>query len=97
MSLLQKTVHYRGEPAETAAGLNANCGFWCVVTGGGELPPIEPIPYFESIRTFENNFESIPKKLKTDEERAVLNLESTPKEPTRTGSWENETRSGRAG
>jgi hypothetical protein len=56
--------------------------------GSGELLPIEPIepsPLFECIWTFESDFESIPKKLKTDEERTVSNLESTPKESTR--SW----------
>jgi hypothetical protein len=46
-------------------------------------PPIEPNSLFESILTFENNFESSRITLKTDEERAVSNLESTPKESTR--------------
>jgi hypothetical protein len=53
--------------------------------GGRVLHPIEPNPLFESTRTFENDFESSPKKLKADEERAVSNHESTPKECTR--SW----------
>ena len=39
LSLLQKTPHYRGDPAETAARLNAK--LWTSVTGGGGgiLPP----------------------------------------------------------
>jgi hypothetical protein len=81
-------VHYKsrcttgGDSAETAATRACNCGV-LVVAGGRVLPPIEPNPLFESICTFENIFESSPKNLKADEERAVSNLESTPKESTR--------------
>jgi hypothetical protein len=65
LSLLQKTLHYRGYPAETAAGLNAK--FWnSVVLTGGELPGFwnsRANPLFEYIWTFENNFEYSPKDL----------------------------------
>jgi hypothetical protein len=64
MSLLQKTPHYRWDPAETAARLNAK--LWTSVTGGGgggdggdwwHLSPVSrPILYTE---------------LKADEERTV--------------------------
>jgi hypothetical protein len=59
--------------------------FWVlvVVTVGCVLPPTEPNPLFESFCTFENNFEFSLMKLKTDEERAVSNLESTPKQSAR--------------
>jgi len=52
-----------------------------VVTGGGELPPIEPNPLFDSIWTFENNFETSPKKLKA--RRQLL-----PTRARNNGTWD---------
>ena len=61
LSLLQKTLHNRGDPAETAAGLNAELWVLVVVVVVVSYPfsgTAEPTPLFESIWTFERNFES---------------------------------------
>ena len=60
LSLLQKTPHYRGDPAETAARLNAKFCVLVVVTR--ILLLIFAQSSFESISTFENNFESTSKE-----------------------------------
>jgi hypothetical protein len=56
LSLLQKTLQYRGDPAETAAGLNAK--LWVLVDRcGRELPLFSPILFsnpFEPSRTILN-------------------------------------------
>jgi hypothetical protein len=39
LSLLKKTLHYRGDSAETAAGINVNLWVLVMVVTGGELPP----------------------------------------------------------
>jgi hypothetical protein len=62
LSLLQKTPHYRGDPAETAATLNVKlcdltiCVTACLMTGG-------ILPRFFA--------QSFTRKLKADEERAI--------------------------
>jgi hypothetical protein len=49
LSLLQKILHYRGDPAETVAGLNAK--LWVLVVRGWwwRATAFEPNPLFESI------------------------------------------------
>jgi hypothetical protein len=57
-----KNATIQGDSADIAPTLNAK--LWNSVRGGGrELPPIEPKPLFESIRTFENNLNLRPKNL----------------------------------
>jgi hypothetical protein len=59
LSLLQTALHYRGDPAETAATPNVKlCVLpaWCLP--GRELPPIEPHPLSNLIEESTNNLAS---------------------------------------
>jgi hypothetical protein len=58
LSLLQKTLQYRGDPAKTAATLNVKMCILVVRGGGGrELPLLSPVLFlnlFEPSRKFSN-------------------------------------------